>query len=84
MGEWFIGKIHFDHKNKNSIKSLQINQYSIIPPFHYSIFHIKNDSLKSNLFFRIVVYTSTLQIDEFFDFRCNFLRTVNHMGFGLG
>jgi len=33
MGQWFIGKIHFDHKNKKSIESLQINQYSIIPFF---------------------------------------------------
>jgi len=48
------------------------------------MFQIKNDSLKSILFFRLVVYISTLQIDEFFDFRCNFLRTVDHMGFSLG
>jgi hypothetical protein len=82
MGDWFIGNNYFHNKENNSISTdKQIFHHSTIPLFHLQI---KNASLKSILFFRLVVYISTLQIDEFFDFRCYFLRTVNHMGLSLG
>jgi hypothetical protein len=41
MGEWFIGKTHFDYGNKKPTESLQLNQYSIFPSFHHSMFPIK-------------------------------------------
>jgi hypothetical protein len=53
MGDWFIVKSHIDHRNKKSIESMQINQYSAIPSFHYSIFPIKDAKLKNILIIQI-------------------------------
>ena len=52
--EWWInGEIHLDKKTKRLIGSFD-NQYSIIPPFHYSVPRAISEASKK-FYFQLVV-----------------------------